>query len=273
MACKTPSHSAVDALQGAVNLLRQQESPRAGLRGHGRAARHPAWPRSKTWCTPCKPTCARPSRTRSAWRNSTSAWPSGCHWRGATSARPQDLTALLASLARRAGPARCRHRSGRPAGAADQTAQAAYLREAKAVSKARAKAAPLLAKAITQAMQGLGMEGGRFEVQLQTSRPADADRAGRRQFSGRRPCRQHAAPGRQGGLGRRAVAHGAGHCRHHQPAGNGPDPDLRRGRLRRGRRRGADRGPPDAPARRATGRCWPSPTCPRSPPAPTTIWW
>ncbi len=52
---------------------------------------------------------------------------------------------------------------------ADQAAQAAYQREARLVSKARAKAAPLLAKAITQAMQGLGMEGGRFEVQLQAS--------------------------------------------------------------------------------------------------------
>ena len=53
--------------------------------------------------------------------------------------------------------------------AADQAAHAAYLHEAKAVSKSRTKAAPLLAKAITVAMQGLGMEGGRFEVQLQTS--------------------------------------------------------------------------------------------------------
>ena len=38
--------------------------------------------------------------------------------------------------------------------------------EAQKVSKARAKAAPLLAKAITQAMQELGMQGGQFEVEL-----------------------------------------------------------------------------------------------------------
>lgn len=50
--------------------------------------------------------------------------------------------------------------------AAEQQAQAAYLEEAKAISKARAKAAPKLAQAITQAMQGLGMQGGRFEVAL-----------------------------------------------------------------------------------------------------------
>jgi DNA repair protein RecN (Recombination protein N) len=45
----------------------------------------------------------------------------------------------------------------------------AYMTEARAVSKARAKAAPQLAKAVTLAMQGLGMQGGRFEVALQKS--------------------------------------------------------------------------------------------------------
>ena len=45
----------------------------------------------------------------------------------------------------------------------------AYMLEAKRLSKARAKAAPLLSKAITQAMQGLGMQGGQFEVTLQRS--------------------------------------------------------------------------------------------------------
>ena len=47
-----------------------------------------------------------------------------------------------------------------------QASEAAYLAQAKLVSKARAKAAPLLSKAITAAMQGLGMQGGRFEVSL-----------------------------------------------------------------------------------------------------------
>lgn len=49
---------------------------------------------------------------------------------------------------------------------AEQQAQAAYMKAAQAVSAARAKAAPKLAHAITQAMQGLGMQGGRFEVAL-----------------------------------------------------------------------------------------------------------
>jgi DNA repair protein RecN (Recombination protein N) len=52
--------------------------------------------------------------------------------------------------------------------AAEQRAGQAYQTEARALSKARAKAAPQLAKAITQAMQGLGMQGGRFDVALQT---------------------------------------------------------------------------------------------------------
>lgn len=53
--------------------------------------------------------------------------------------------------------------------AADQAAQAAYLKEARLLSRARTQAAPRLAAAITQAMQGLGMGGGRFEVHLQTA--------------------------------------------------------------------------------------------------------
>jgi DNA repair protein RecN (Recombination protein N) len=51
--------------------------------------------------------------------------------------------------------------------AAQTRAEAAFLAEAGLVSKSRRKAAPLLAKAITLAMQGLGMQGGRFEVALQ----------------------------------------------------------------------------------------------------------
>jgi DNA repair protein RecN (Recombination protein N) len=43
-------------------------------------------------------------------------------------------------------------------------AYAAYEQAAKALSQQRAKAAPKLSRAITQAMQGLGMQGGRFEV-------------------------------------------------------------------------------------------------------------
>ena len=49
---------------------------------------------------------------------------------------------------------------------AEQNAQGAYMEEAKATSKARSKTAPQLAKAITLAMQGLGMQGGQFEVAL-----------------------------------------------------------------------------------------------------------
>ena len=46
--------------------------------------------------------------------------------------------------------------------------QTLYLKEAKAVSASRAKAAPALAKAISEAMQGLGMQGGVFDVELQS---------------------------------------------------------------------------------------------------------
>ena len=49
---------------------------------------------------------------------------------------------------------------------AEHSAQQAYLKEARALGKARHAAAPRLAKAITESMQGLGMQGGRFEVAL-----------------------------------------------------------------------------------------------------------
>ena len=51
--------------------------------------------------------------------------------------------------------------------AAEKREADAFLAAANTLSKARAKAAPQLAKAITQAMQGLGMQGGRFDVALQ----------------------------------------------------------------------------------------------------------
>ena len=50
--------------------------------------------------------------------------------------------------------------------ATEQTAAKAYQTESLAISKKRQKAAPKLAVAITEAMQGLGMQGGAFEVAL-----------------------------------------------------------------------------------------------------------
>ncbi|HIV72105.1 MAG TPA: DNA repair protein RecN [Candidatus Aquabacterium excrementipullorum] len=49
-------------------------------------------------------------------------------------------------------------------------AHAAWVKVAQAVSRQRAKAAPQLAASVTQAMQSLGMAGGRFEVAL-TAQP------------------------------------------------------------------------------------------------------
>ena len=51
--------------------------------------------------------------------------------------------------------------------AAEQKAAEAYQKVARALSRQRHKAAPALAQAVTAAMQQLGMQGGRFEVQLQ----------------------------------------------------------------------------------------------------------
>jgi DNA repair protein RecN (Recombination protein N) len=58
--------------------------------------------------------------------------------------------------------------------ATETKAAAAYQTQARKVSQARTQAAPKLASAITQAMQGLGMQGGRFEVQLDKTEQASA---------------------------------------------------------------------------------------------------
>lgn len=63
----------------------------------------------------------------------------------------------------------------------EQSAQQAYLKEAKAVARARKQAAPKLSQAVTQAMQELGMKGGRFEVALQPL--AQPGRAGLEEIS------------------------------------------------------------------------------------------
>jgi DNA repair protein RecN (Recombination protein N) len=64
---------------------------------------------------------------------------------------------------------------------AEQSAQQAYMKEARALGKSRKEAAPQLSKAVTQAMQGLGMQGGRFEVALQPL--AQPGRAGLEEIS------------------------------------------------------------------------------------------
>ena len=80
--------------------------------------------------------------------------------------QPADLPALLASwkgeLARLDAAADLAALE-----AAEKKSHDAYLAQARGVSKARTKAAPQLAKAVTLAMQGLGMQRGRFEVQVQ----------------------------------------------------------------------------------------------------------
>ena len=52
--------------------------------------------------------------------------------------------------------------------AAEQHAQESCLKATRALTRQRQKAAPALAQAVTAAMQQLGMQGGRFEVQLHT---------------------------------------------------------------------------------------------------------
>jgi len=84
---------------------------------------------------------------------------------------PQELPALLASWKQELARLDAATNLG-ALEATEKKAQNAYLAEAKALSKLRSQGAPKLAKAITQAMQGLGMQGGRFEVELNKTEPS-----------------------------------------------------------------------------------------------------
>lgn len=77
--------------------------------------------------------------------------------------QPDELPALLrawqSELAQLDAATNLDHLEAQESAAAD-----AYQKAARSISQARSKAAPRLSAAITKAMQGLGMEGGRFEV-------------------------------------------------------------------------------------------------------------
>jgi DNA repair protein RecN (Recombination protein N) len=88
--------------------------------------------------------------------------------------QPQELPALLAGWKSELTRLDAASDLGALEAAVKQHGQA-FMAAATALSKARARAAPQLAKAITQAMQGLGMQGGRFEVALaRLEQPAQA---------------------------------------------------------------------------------------------------
>ncbi|MCK7494998.1 MAG: hypothetical protein MZW92_30885 [Comamonadaceae bacterium] len=164
-------------------------------------------------------TCGRArARSRAPGRARRAPRRPGWRWRGATAARPAELPALLARLAATSSQAldaaadldgagaRRRRRPSAP-GATRPSASA----PARAGAQRRGSA-----DAVTQAMQQLGMAGGRFEVALRAAGRAAVLRPGGGRVPRRRPRRQHAAPAGQGGLGRRAVAPGAGHRRDHR---------------------------------------------------------
>lgn len=80
---------------------------------------------------------------------------------------PEELPGLLASWKLRLAELEAAADLPKLQALAD-SARTAYDKAAAVLSQGRRQAAPRLAQAITQAMQGLGMQGGRFEVQLQT---------------------------------------------------------------------------------------------------------
>ncbi|HSV48267.1 MAG TPA: DNA repair protein RecN [Ramlibacter sp.] len=83
---------------------------------------------------------------------------------------PAELAALLAGWKEELGRLDAAADLG-ALDAAEQREERAFMDAARKLSQTRTKAAPQLARAITQAMQGLGMQGGRFEVGLNKCEP------------------------------------------------------------------------------------------------------
>jgi hypothetical protein len=189
-------------------------------------------------------------------------------------APPQELPELLASWKEELQPAGRRSDlagTGRPP---QQPPKAAYLQEARALSRQRAKAAPPAGQGHHRSHAGLGMEGGRFEVQVTPKAANPACRMAWRTSSfwwqaiagsTPRPVGKVASGGE---LSRIALAIAVTTSElgtaqtlifDEVDAGVGGAVAAGRGPLMRQLGR--------------TARCWPSPTCHRWPPAPTTTWW
>ena len=90
-------------------------------------------------------------------------------WRRTPEELPATLAAWQAELARLDSAADLAALQARA-----EAARAAWLQEARRASAARAAAAPRLAEAVTQAMQRLGMPGGRFVIELPPLAPGEA---------------------------------------------------------------------------------------------------
>ena len=90
-------------------------------------------------------------------------------WRRPPQELPATLAAWQAELARLDSAADLAALQARA-----EAARAAWLQEARRASAARAAAAPRLAQAVTQAMQRLGMPGGRFVIELPPLAPEEA---------------------------------------------------------------------------------------------------
>jgi DNA repair protein RecN (Recombination protein N) len=118
----------------------------------------------------CAPTCASTDLDPSAWPN----WTNACRLWVSLARRykrtPAELPACW-QAGKKSWPDWTLQPTWR-AGSCRKAAHAAYLAEAKKAEQGCApRPPPCWPKAITQAMQGLGMQGGRFEVALEKSAP------------------------------------------------------------------------------------------------------
>lgn len=125
----------------------------------------PAWPRSRTRAIPCTAT----RRTGLDPRQLEELDTRLAQWLGLArryKRPPQELPLLLQGRKQELQQLDTAA-DLEQLDAAERAHARAYDAEARRLSQCRANAAPLLSRAITQAMQGLGMAGGVFTVQVE----------------------------------------------------------------------------------------------------------
>ena len=156
------------------------DRPRASTRSRTWPSSTPSSPSRSRCCKARRRSCRTP-RTRSPATSTTpSSIPSGCAqlderlsaWIGLARRYrrpPAELPALLAQWQERAGARSTPPPTSTRSQRASRRGARAYDGEARASSAARRAAAPKFAAAVTQAMQQLGMAGGRFEVALEAT--------------------------------------------------------------------------------------------------------
>ena len=206
-------------------------APGARVPRHRAKCWPPAWRRPKTPRTRCTPTCARPTSIRDRLAELDERMALVAVARAPLQAHARRAAGAAGGLEGRAGAPRCRSGPGGPGSCREARRPGLHGRgpqrcPRRAPRRRRNWPRPSRRRCRAWACRAAA---SKWRCSRWHSPARTAWTMSRSWWPA---IRAHAAAGGQGRLRRRALAHRAGHRRHHQPAGHGPDADLRRGRCR-----------------------------------------